>query len=50
MVKNPNDAKNMGGPSFHPEMEPQKQNLKKAGKEKAGKSGQILRDDQVPPL
>lgn len=51
MTKDPNkDANNMGGPSFHPELEKQKA-LNKGTLSKDSKTEtSILKEDQVPPL
>lgn len=50
MTKNPTDAKNMGGPSFHPELKKQKAPVKGASTKALADDGAILKKDQVPPL
>lgn len=56
MTKTPNpkkpggaqDAKNMGGPAFHPDMPPTQRNRKDTPAKKPPMD--ILKEDQVPPL
>ncbi len=51
MTKDPNkNANNMGGPSFHPELKDKTPNRDTMDKKQAGKGGEILEEEQVPPL